>query len=339
MAPDLTERDEERFTELRDRLAGVERAEREHGTPPRPGPIDPMLATTFTGDLDTVPDGEFLAERKFDGTRIVAEKFDGVVSLYTRRHVERSETLPELARELEVVLPDGTILDCEFAFLTPEGVSRFVPIHTATETVEEENLDGVLFVFDILAVAGEWTTREPLDERKAILDGTIPSGDSVRVTAFRTDDFQTYYDDLVATGEEGIMLKRRSSIYHVGTRSDHWQKVKAFTERDVLVVGYTIGKGRRAETFGALVMTDGKRYIGKVGTGFDDAELLALIDEMEEATERAVPVSTVGEAYVPVEPLVVQVKYQAITRSGDLRAPVFLQVREDKPVADVEPIK
>lgn len=339
MVPDLGERDIARFAELRERLEGIERAEPPQRKPPRRGPLDPMLAASFTGSLDAVPEGEFLAECKFDGTRLLVEQFDGRVSMYTRRHVERSETLPALTAELESSLPDGVILDCEYTFLTPEGTSRFVPIHTGRATVAAAGLDGVLFVFDILAAAGEWTTRLPLDERKAILDATVPESDTVRLAAFETAGFQSFYDDLVAAGEEGIVLKRRSSIYHVGTRSAHWQKVKAVTERDVAIVGYTPGRGRRVETFGALVMTDGDRYLGKVGTGFDETELAALVEAMEPVSDPAIPVSVVGEPYTPVEPFVVQITYQAVTESGTLRAPVFRRVRADKPVEDVEPIE
>lgn len=338
--PDLTDRDRERFAELRDRLDGVRRAEPTGGSAPAgAGPIDPMLATTFDGELDDLEEDDWIAERKFDGTRIVLEKFDGAVSAYTRRHVERSRTLTELTAAAEAGLPDGLILDGEYTFLTPGGTSQFVPIHTGRQKVREEGLEGRFFVFDVLAVDGEWCTRSALTERKAILGEAVTETGPIEVVDYRTADFGSYYEGLVEAGEEGIIVKRRESQYHVGTRSAHWRKVKAFTEADVIVVGYTPGEGRRAATFGALVATDGERYIGRVGSGFDEGELRRLLESMAPVEDRPVPESRVGKPYTPVEPFVAEVKYQEVTTSGELRAPVFLRRRPEKPLEDVTPIE
>lgn len=336
MGHDLTDRDRERFEELRSSLDGVARAERDRDArKPGPGPIDPMLATTFEGSLEAVDEDEFLAERKFDGTRIVLEKFDGSVSLYTRRHVERSETLPELAAAAADRLPDGLIVDGEYTFLTPGGASRFEPIHADPEELAEKGLDGRFFAFDVLAVDGEWCTRSPLERRREVLADTVPDDDLLAVTDARTGDLQAYYDELVEAGEEGVIVKRRTSPYHVGTRSAHWRKVKAFTETDAVAVGYTPGEGRRSATFGALVLTDGESYVGRVGSGFSEAELESLLADVTPVEERPVPEEAVGMPYTPVEPFVVQVKYQEVTDAGELRAPVFLRARPEKPVEDV----
>lgn len=338
--PDLTDRDRDRFAELRDRLEGVRRAEPTEGPAPADaGPIDPMLATTYDGELDDLDESAWIAERKFDGTRIVLEKFDGAVSAYTRRHVERSGTLAELTAAAEEDLPDGLIIDGEYTFLTPEGTSRFVPIHTGAEKIREEGLEERFYVFDVIAVDGEWCTRSGLMDRKEVLAEAVPEVGPIEVVDYRTADFGAFYDGLVESGEEGIIVKRRQSQYHVGTRSAHWRKVKAFTEADVIVVGYTPGEGRRASTFGALVATDGERYVGRVGSGFDQEELGRLLESMTPVKDRPVPESEVGMSYTPVEPFVVEVKYQEVTDGGELRAPVYLRHRPDKPLEDVTPIE
>lgn len=338
MAPDLSDRDRERFEQLRSRLEGVAPADRRPDRAASPGPVDPMLATEFEGDLSAVDEDRYVAESKYDGTRLIVEQFDGAVSLYTRRHVERSTTLPELTTRAAERLPDGVIIDGEYTFRTPEGVSHFTPIHASEERLAEKELEGTYFAFDVLAVDAEWCTREPLERRKERLDELVPSDGLLSTTEVRTRDFQGFYDDQVAAGEEGIMLKRLSSPYHVGTRSTHWRKVKAFRETDVVIVGYTAGEGWRGDTFGALVMTDGERYVGRVGSGFTESELDAIMAAMTPTDGRPVPVSAVGRPYTTVEPFVAQVKYQEVTPAGDLRAPVFLRLRPDKPIDDVEPI-
>jgi bifunctional non-homologous end joining protein LigD len=244
-----------------------------------------MLATSFSGDLSGIDESAFVAERKFDGTRLILQKFDGEVSLYTRRHVERSETLPELTASAEASLPDGTILDGEYTFLTANGVSQFTPIHTHDEAVSERKLDGSFFVFDVLAAEGEWVTRRAYDRRRALLEEEIPLDEPLSLVEPQYGAFEEFYDDLVDAGEEGIVLKRRSSRYHTGTRSAHWKKVKAFTEADVVIVGFTDGQGRRSSTFGALVMTDSDRYVGKVGSEFSESELETISTRMTPTDE------------------------------------------------------
>lgn len=334
----LSPREREKFEHLKARLNGVSRAEEqsERGKPGL-GPIDPMLATTFTGELAQVDEATFVAERKFDGTRIILEKFGGEVALYTRRNIERSETLATLTETAESTLPDGIILDGEYTFLTPDGTSQFMPINAGDERIESKALEGSYFVFDILSLDGDWTTREPLERRRAILEDTVPIEPPLAIDNLCRSDFQSYYDALVAKGEEGIILKRRSSRYHLGTRSVHWQKVKAFTETDVLIVGFTAGQGRRADTFGSLVMTDGDRYIGKVGSGFSEETLERISERFTPTDERRVASDDVGVSYSPVEPFVAQVRYQSVTESGTLRAPVFVRLRPEKPIEDVTP--
>lgn len=340
MSPKLTESDREKFAALKDRLEGVERTETQpEREPPGFGAIDPMLATQFPADrsLRDLQSSEWIAERKFDGTRLLLEKFDNEIRLLTRRGVDRAETVAATTREAADTLDDGVILDGEYTFLDPYGVSQFIPIHAQSD-IEDRDVTGHLFVFDVLAVDGGWCLDRPLVERKALLSETVTSGDRIRVVADRKRGFQDFFDDLVDRGEEGIMIKRRNSPYYPGTRSRHWQKVKSVTERDAIAVGYTPGEGKRASTFGALVLSDGTQFIGRVGSGFDESELSSLLEGFEPIDDRPFSKLTVGRPYTPIEPVVVQVKYQEVTPNGELRAPVFLRLRPNKPIEDVEPI-
>lgn len=339
MTGHLTDADRERFERLRSRVPSRERQNRDAPeAAAAPEPLDPMLAEPFEGVLDTVDESAWIAERKFDGTRIILEQFEDEVQLFTRRHVERSDTLSELAGSAEVDLPSGIILDGEYCYLTPRGRSRFVPIHRSKSAIEAENLTGHYFIFDILAHDGRWCTRRSLLERKKLLRSVVADGTHWTIVPHVSEDFQTFYDDLVERGEEGIMLKRRTSLYHRGTRSVHWRKVKAFSEHDVIVLGYTQGEGARADTFGALVMSDGTGYIGRVGSGFEQSELTMLADSMTPVDSYPVAPSDVDRPYTPVEPFVISVRYQDIHHGEKLRAPVFVRERPEKPVEDVEPV-
>ncbi len=338
MTPDLSDRDRERFAAMRERLEDVEPASPEPRRPVESRPFDPMLARTFDGELGDVDEKLWIGERKFDGTRIVLQKFDGEVALYTRRHIDRADTLSALAEHCETRLPDGLILDGEYCFLTPDGTSRFLPIHQTGDTVEREGLTARYFVFDVLATDGEWHVREALLDRKERLGAVVDSDEWVCPVEPVEAGFRSFYDRMIERGEEGMMLKRRSSPYHPGVRSAHWQKVKSFAEADLLAVGFTEGEGRRSGTFGALVLTDGEDYVGRVGSGFDRETLETLRSEMEIVEAYPVSPDDVGRAYTPIEPMVVRVKFQEVNRDGKLRAPVFLGRRLDKPVEEVRPL-
>ena len=80
-------------------------------------------------------------------------------------------------------------------------------------------------------------------------------------------------------GFEGIVAKRKSSLYQPGKRSGAWLKIKTTKTAEFVVGGYTKGKGAR-EPLGALLLgywTDGKlQYAGHVGSGLTDNSIEAL---------------------------------------------------------------
>lgn len=334
--PDLSERDRAKFRQLRERLEAVEPAVHQPSTRPLElGPLDPMLSTPFEGELDDLDETAWIAERKYDGTRIILQHIEGELRAYTRRGINRIESIPAVATEAEDAIPTGTILDGEYVYLTSSDTSRFRPIHS---TKDLGDLTPVLFCFDVLATDGDWVIDRPLSERKELLLEVVDVGTHIRPVSGREAQFQAFFDDLVERDEEGIMVKRRGGRYHPGIRSRHWQKVKAFAVADLLAVGYTAGSGTRADTFGALVLSDGETFRGKVGSGFTTDELTAMTDLFETVDRRPFLHKTVGERYTPIEPLVVQVRYQAITSRGTLRAPVFVKAKPDKPVGEVTPL-
>jgi bifunctional non-homologous end joining protein LigD len=84
-------------------------------------------------------------------------------------------------------------------------------------------------------------------------------------------------------GLEGIIGKRKSSIYRPGKRSPDWLKIKSRPQQEFVVCGFTEGKGSRKH-FGALLLgayRNGKlRYFGHSGTGFSEKGLADAIDRL-----------------------------------------------------------
>jgi bifunctional non-homologous end joining protein LigD len=104
-----------------------------------------------------------------------------------------------------------------------------------------------------------------------------------------------------------------------------------------VIVGYTKGKGDRESAFGALHLAQKRenelKYVGKAGSGFDDALLKSVAKELEPLTriKRPVKERPLDEAKsVWVEPkLMCEVEFASLTPDGLLREPVFLRLRPD----------
>ena len=107
-----------------------------------------MLAESLDRNLSTVDENEWIAEVKFDGSRVVAY-IDGEVKLVTRRGYDRTSELAEVADELQQ-LPDGTVLDGELAFFDDSGVSQFLPRQTDKENIRSKGLRMQYIVFNIV---------------------------------------------------------------------------------------------------------------------------------------------------------------------------------------------
>jgi bifunctional non-homologous end joining protein LigD len=190
----------------------------------------------------------------------------------------------------------------------------------------------------------------PLSDRKPLLHAVLaPVGGAEEVTPF--DDGLSLYQAAQANGLEGVVAKKRDSVYEPGRRVRTWLKVKTSRSDEFVVVGYTAGTGHRSQTLGSLILASfdesGRlRYAGHVGTGFNEAALRDMLERLRPLRRQTSPLegpvpcggasSRAGGAGVWVEPtIVVEIKYSERTADGRLRHPVFLRVRDDKTVDDL----
>jgi bifunctional non-homologous end joining protein LigD len=137
-------------------------------------------------------------------------------------------------------------------------------------------------------------------------------------------------------GLEGMVAKRAQSSYRGGRFRD-WQKVRVDRVGDFAVVGFTKAEGSRTG-FGsvhvAVQRPEGFVYVGKVGGGFSEKELIAAraeLDALRLPKPPCVGPIPAGRGNTWVQPkLVVEVRYREITEEGLLRQPTFLRFRTDK---------
>src|SRR5262249_48233547 len=142
-------------------------------------------------------------------------------------------------------------------------------------------------------VDGEPLVDLPLVERRKRLEALLDRRNRTVRLSESFDDGNALYEAAAEQHLEGIMAKRLDSTYAVGRRTRDGVKVKTHGEQEFVIAGYTKGTGRRASTFGSLVLGvyrgEELVYAGNVGTGFDSREIEKLLDKLRPLRRDAPP--------------------------------------------------
>ena len=310
-----------------------------------PKTLAPMLAEI--GD-EARTDPKSLYEPKLDGYRVLAFVENGKVKLQSRNGLDYTTPFPEVTSELASLPFDKMVLDGEIVAFDPQGVPSFnalqnrATLKSDKEIAEARAKVPIAYVcFDLLHFAGlNLRGSRYIDRRRYLTQCLLPSGHVQLVHV--SDDAEKLYAAAMDRGFEGIVAKRKDSIYQPGKRSSAWQKIKAVRSAEFVVGGYTKGKGAR-EPLGALLLGywDKKdfRYVGHVGSGLDEKTFADLRARVAKLTRTTPPFAEKPDLHRPttwIEPkLVAEVNFASFTPDGNLRAPVFLRLRDDIKPGDV----
>jgi bifunctional non-homologous end joining protein LigD len=311
-----------------------------------PKKLEPMLAEIGTAPLSSA---DWLYEPKVDGYRVIAFVHRGMVRLQSRRGIDLTPAFPEIVADLAAQAVEQLVLDAEIVALGPDGRPSFnalqnrTQIKTAREIAEaQRHSPVVLLCFDLLHFAGLNLRGAPyVDRRRYLSQCLLPSAHIQLVHA--AADAPKLYAAALESGFEGIVAKRKDSPYQPGKRSANWLKFKSTQTAELVVGGYTKGKGAR-EPLGALLLgywKGGKlQYAGHVGSGLTDQGVGELRQQLGELTRKTPPFATKPPLHRPttwLDPqLVVEVSFSDWTPDGLLRAPVFLRVRDDIDPATID---
>lgn len=312
---------------------------------PLPTSVAPMLAKP--GDLPA-DDERWAFEIKWDGVRAILFVEGGRVRAQSRNDLDVTVAFPELADIGKFLGMTTCILDGEVVALGEDGRPSFSRLqrrmHVANhrEALRRAAADPVSFVaFDLLYLEGHLLLDETYDERRTRLESLHLSGETFTTTeSFRDVSGREILDAATANGLEGVVAKRRGSAYRPGRRSPDWVKVKSFRAQEVVIGGWTDGKGERNGGLGALLLgvpaPDGLRYVGKVGTGFNDRARDDLLKKFRSlATKKSpfvgpLPARETANAHFLRPSLVGEVAYGEWTPAGRLRHPTWRGLRADK---------
>jgi bifunctional non-homologous end joining protein LigD len=302
------------------------------------GSYRPMLASLDTRMPHT---SGWTFEVKFDGYRAVAYIRGGECRLLSRNDNDLTGRFPDLAKALvKAVRSPNAVVDGEVCRIDPTGRTSFSELQQGTGPL-------VYYAFDLLELDGEPLVDLPLRERRARLEQLLDRRVTSVSLSAAFDDGDALFEVAREQKLEGVIAKREESTYKPGKRTRDWLKIKTENTEEFIVVGYTRGSGRREETFGSLVLAvnDGSelRYVGNVGTGFDDAEIRKLLkllrplrrDTSPFAVAPKMPRVRKGDVQWVEPQLVAQVRFGEWTHDGHLRHPAYQGIREDKAAAEV----
>jgi DNA ligase-1 len=303
-------------------------------------------------DFEKLDPAEFLAEWKWDGIRVQAVREQGVERLYSRHGDEITAAFPDVLAGLTF---EGAV-DGELVVWRDGAVAPFGDLQQRLnrKTVDAKTMaahPAAIVAYDLLAEDGEDLRGLPLAARRARLEALAERG-GARLHLSPIVPYQSWdelaalrADPPVGAAAEGLMLKRRDSVYVAGRPKGPWFKWK----RDPHVIDAVLmyaqrGHGKRSSfysdyTFGVWTDEGALTPVGKAYFGFTDEELKALDKFVRDHTiERFGPVRSVKATRD--FGLVLEIAFEGLQRSTRhksgvaMRFPRVSRIRWDKPARE-----
>ena len=323
----------------------------------RPGrPLRPMLASTapdVAAALGTITTGSgCFVDRKLDGVRVQVHRVGGEVWIYTRSLDEITDRLPRVVDDALRLPASDFVIDGE-VLLVDDGRPR--PFQETASVVGQQTAanDPRLQVsyFDLLHVDGEDLLDHPLSERVERLSRLLPEQQLVPrlhladpTEPTQGEAARTFFEQTLAAGHEGVVVKDATAPYAAGRRGGAWVKVKPRRTLDLVVVAVEWGSGRRQGLLSNIHLAargdDGEPVmVGKTFKGMTD-------ETLRWQTERFLGLETHREGHVVhVRPeQVVEIAIDGVQRSTRypggvaLRFARVLRYRDDKGVDEADTI-
>ncbi len=314
-----------------------------------PEQVEPMLATL----ADAAHFGDesgWAFEMKWDGVRTIAYLAGGRVKLLSRKGRDDTDAYFDVAHELSKIKGKvkTAILDGEVVVTDAAGRPNFGLLQHRINLTKPADIERAaktypaqLMLFDILELNGQSLIKKTYEERREIVENLIPAepGSRIQVPPIFEGDLLAAKETADLLRLEGVVAKRRNSIYQPGRRTHTWLKIKLHRAQEVVIGGWREGRGRRGGGVGSLLMgmptEAGLHYVGRVGSGFNDRQLDDIQAKLEKLSRKTspfldVPREDARDAHWVTPSLVGEVTYGELTEPGRLRHPVWRGLRPDK---------
>jgi bifunctional non-homologous end joining protein LigD len=301
-----------------------------------PTRVSPMLCTLlrepFTND-------QYIYELKLDGYRIVSFVNNSKVHMASRSGLDYTAKYPPIAAALKK-LGTNLVVDGEVAVLNDKGQPDF----DALQKFNGHSTAIVYFIFDLLWINGYDTRQLPLLDRKLILKDLLKDNAVLRYTEHFGDGL-ALYNAVEKLGMEGIVAKKKDSVYTENDRSSNWYKIPTAIRQEFVIGGWAeSNKSRSFKSllFGAYNKAGKFEWIGRSGGGYKEKEMPAILNRLKKLEINESPfvnkiLDTKGAIIHYVKPqLVANFSFAAWTKSGRIRKPAtFLGFRKDKKAEQV----
>jgi DNA ligase-1 len=320
-------------------------------------PVKLMLAQVASGVDETLAEhgGKTAFEYKYDGARVQIHKRGGEVRVFSRRLTDVTQSLPEVVEAVKAnVRADEAIVEGEVIAVDDAGhpipfqhlMRRFKRVHGVRGMAEK--IPVKIYLFDVLFLDGESLISLPYVQRRKILAenaGEIPL--TTQTVTDKKARAETFLNEAMDAGHEGLMAKRLDSPYTPGTRGKRWFKIKPVLEPlDLVITAAEYGYGRRhgwlSDYYLAARDAETGEFlnIGKTFKGLTDAEIIEMTRRLKEITVRGQ-----GNRVVVLPKIVVEVAYNEIQKSPKYKSKMALRfaritrIRDDKNPEDADTIE
>jgi len=303
--------------------------------------VKPMLAKEVP--MNKWPENK-IVDYKYDGNRYQIHKEGDNVIIFNRKGsivTPQFEDVVERVREYEVVdcIMDGEIYPIKDDGSPAEHKLMGTRVHSKDHAEARERVKVKWVIFDCLKFDGITVMDFPYWRRLEVIKDLPDQAHRMK----EGGDVLAFYNRAINDGFEGIIVKDTTLPYEAGKRSAGWAKYKPpRIELDVAITTAKYGEGSRANvfgTFGISVKSDsGFKSVGSIGTGFSDADLVWLTNELRKNVE----IYNNG-TYNLLPRVVLEVSADLVTQDAKgnygLRFPRCKRIRHDKFVADINTIE
>jgi len=284
-------------------------------------------------------DKDWLFEIKWDGYRAISEIRKDKILLYSRNGLNFQPAYPIVVNQLNKI-KENVVLDGEIVVLNDEGKPDFQFLQHYSEN---QNRPIQYCIFDLLELNGKDTKALPLLDRKELLKKIIPPDDPIlKYSEHILEKGKSFFKVSKENNLEGIMAKKADSRYFPGKRTSEWFKIKNHKTEEAIIAGYTEPSGSR-KYFGSIILAAKKGnkfiYVGNAGTGFNQELLKELYELFQPLVQKKSPfdekIKNNSKATWLKPELICEVKFSEITADGKFRHPVFLHLRNDKSINEI----
>lgn len=303
--------------------------------------LKPELATL----VESAPSGEWSYEIKFDGYRVMTRIDHDEVKLFTRNGHDWTHKLPGQAEALAALGLESAWLDGEMVVANEQGVPDFQALQNAFDSGSSASI--VYYLFDLPYLNGVDLREVPVEERRVALATVLKLNENplLRFSDAFDESPEALLNSACEMQMEGLIGKRLGSPY-VSRRTRDWIKLKCKHRQEFVVVGFTDPKGARS-AFGALLLglhdrdSGELRYAGKVGTGFNEATLKRIYEQLKPLQTKKPSVVNPPSGFEAkgvhwLKPtLLAEVAFAEMTKDGSVRHAVFHGLRDDKPAEEI----